>query len=78
MRVHSKASSSPVSTWPSGLTKRSMYPESGVWATALARVIFQGFYIKYSSMSEVCAPRYLAGPVSTQGWLRSRHSCQHL
>ena len=27
-------------------------------------------------MSEVFAPRYLAGLVSTHGWLRSRHLCQ--
>ena len=27
-------------------------------------------------MSEVCAPRYLAGLVSTHGQLRSRHLCQ--
>ena len=27
-------------------------------------------------MSEVCAPRYLAGLMSTHGELRSRHLCQ--
>ena len=27
-------------------------------------------------MSEVCAASYLAGLVSTHGWLRRRHLCQ--
>ena len=31
---------------------------------------------RYSPMSEVFAPRYLAGLVSTHGQLRSRHLCQ--
>ena len=31
---------------------------------------------RYSPMSEVFAPRYLAGLMSTYGYLRSRHLCQ--
>ena len=31
---------------------------------------------RYSPMSEVCAPRYLAGLVSTHGQLRSPHLCR--
>ena len=41
----------------------------------MSEQIFRGLS-RYSPMSEVCTPRYLAGFVSTHGELRSRHLCQ--